>query len=111
MEGGEFFQAVCAVTERSVRKWEDQEAALARDDDGEEAAVGRNGKIAEGKTVKDRGGDGLSDRNFVAGRRGAERREIDPDEVAGFFFDGALEENLRFVGGPTEDAEADAKAR
>ena len=111
MEGGEFFQAVCAVADRSTWKREDEEAALARDDDGEEAAVGRDGEVAEGEAVKDGGGDGLRDGNVLAGRVGAERREVDPDEVAGFFLDGALEENARFVGWPAEDAETDANAR
>src|SRR5882724_286054 len=110
MEGGEFFQAVCAVADRSTWKREDEEAALARDDDGEEAAVGRNGEVTEGEAVKDGGGDGLRDGNVLAGRVGAERREVDPDEVAGFFLDGALEENARFVGWPAEDAETDPKA-
>ena len=72
MENGEFFQTVCAVTERSVRKREDEEAALAGDDDGEEAAVGRNGEIAEREAVKDGGGDGLRDGDVLAGRVGAE---------------------------------------
>jgi len=31
------------------------------------------------------------------GRVDAERREVDPDEVAGFFLD-ALEEDTRFIG-------------
>src|SRR6266481_237379 len=111
MEGGEFFQAVCAIVERSTRKWEDKEAALTGDDDGEEAAVGGNGEIAEGEAVKDGGRDGLRDGDVLAGRVGAERREVNPDEGAGFFFDGELEEDARFIGGPAEDAEADAKAR
>jgi hypothetical protein len=37
--------------EESTGKREDEEIALAGDDDGEEAAVGRNGEIAESKTV------------------------------------------------------------
>ena len=98
MEGGEFFQAVRAIADRSTRKREDKETALAGDDDGEEAAVGRNGEVAEGEAVKDGGGDGLRDGDVLAGRVGAERREVNPDEVAGFFFDGALEEDARFVG-------------
>src|SRR6267378_7639750 len=102
MEGEEFFQAVRAITERSVRKWEDEEAAFTGDDDGEEAAVGRNGKVAKGEAVKDGGGDGLRDEDVLARRVGAERRKVDPHEVAGFSFDGALEEDARFVGGPAE---------
>ena len=98
MESGEFFQTVRAIAERSVRKGKNEEAALAGDDDGEEAAVGRNGEVAKGEAVKDGGGDGLRDGDVLAGRVGAERREVDPDEVAGFLFDGALEEDARFVG-------------
>ncbi len=98
MEGGEFLQAVRAINERSARKWEDEEAALAGDDNGEEAAVRRDGEIAKGEAVKDGGGDGLRDGDVLAGRVDAERREVDPDEVAGFFLDGALEEDTRFVG-------------
>src|SRR2546425_628999 len=111
MESGEFFQTVRAITESSARKREDEEAALAGDDDGEEAAVGGDGEVAKGEAMKDGGGDGLRDGDVLAGRMGAERREVNPDEVAGFFFDGALEKNARFVGRPAEDAEADAKAR
>src|SRR6266850_1942246 len=98
MESGEFLQAVRAVAERSTRKREDKEAALAGNDDGQEAAVGRNGEIAEGEAVKDGGGDGLGDGKVLAGRMSAERRDVNPNEVAGFFLDGALEENTRFVG-------------
>src|SRR6267378_4336897 len=111
MEGGEFFQAVCAVADRSTWKREDEEAALARDDDGEEAAVGRNGEVTVAEAVKDGGGDGLRDGNVLAGRLGGERREVDPDEVAGFFLAGALAENARFGGRPAEDAEPVADAR
>ena len=82
----------------ALRKGEDEEATLAGDDDGEEAAVGRNGEIAEGKAVKDRRRDGLRDRDVLAGSVGAERRQFDPDEVAGLFLDGALEKDARFVG-------------
>src|SRR6267142_1317635 len=98
MEGGEFLQTVRAIAESSVRKWEDEEAALAGDDDGEEAAVGRNGEIAKREAVKDGDGDGLRNGDVLAGNVGAERREVDPDEVAGFFFDGPLEKDARFVG-------------
>ena len=36
----------------SVREGEDEEVALAGDDDGQEVAVGRNGEFAEGQAVK-----------------------------------------------------------
>ena len=81
-----------------MREGKDEEAALAGDNNGEEAAVGRNGEVAKGESVKDGGGDGLRDGDVLAESVGAERREVDPNEVAGFFFDGALEEDARFVG-------------
>jgi hypothetical protein len=67
-------RTVCAVTRSSARKREDEEAALAGDDDGEEAAVGRNVELAKGESVKDGGGDGLRDGDVLAGRVGAEGR-------------------------------------
>jgi len=72
---------------------EDEKIALARGDDGEETAVGGNGKIAEGEAVKDEHGNGLADRDGLicrGGWRGAERREVEPHEVAGFSLHGAL---------------------
>src|SRR6266403_50215 len=98
MAGVEFLQAVREKNERSARKRPDEEPALGGDDNGEEAAVRRDGEIAKGEAVKDGGGDGLRDGDVLAGRVDAERREVDPDEVAGFLFDGALEEDARFIG-------------
>src|SRR5712664_3329300 len=90
------------------RQREDEEIALAGDDDGEGAAVGSDGEIAEGEAVKDGSGLRMRDGNVMR-RRGGERGKIDPDEIAGFFLDGAFEENARFVGRPAENAEANAK--
>ena len=50
-----------------MRKREDEEAALAGDDNGEEAAVGGNGEVPKGEAVKDGDGDGLSDGDVLAG--------------------------------------------
>ncbi len=47
------------------REGEDQEIALAGDDDGEGAAVGGDGEIAEGETVKDGNGLRLRDGNVM----------------------------------------------
>ncbi len=53
---------------RSARgKREDEETALAGDDDGEEAAVGRDGELAESETVKHGDGQRLRDGDFLAG--------------------------------------------
>src|SRR5258708_31049625 len=47
------------------REGEDQEIALAGDDHGEGAAVGGDGEIAEGETVKDGSGLRLRDGNVM----------------------------------------------
>ena len=47
------------------RKGEDQEIALAGDDHGEEAAVGGDGKVAEGEAVKKGIGGRLRNGNLV----------------------------------------------
>ena len=54
-----------------------------------------------------RGGlkDGDVSARFLCGEFGND----DPDEVAGFSFDGALEQDAIFVGRPMEDAETDAE--
>src|SRR6267143_495726 len=44
---------------------EDEEIAFAGDDDGQGAAVGRDGEIAEAETVKDGNWRGLGDGDFV----------------------------------------------
>src|SRR5207253_4172638 len=49
--------------------------------------------------------------DLFVGRDGGERGNGEPDEVAGFFLGGPLEENARIVGSPTIDAKADAHAR
>jgi len=51
----------------------------------------------------------LRDGNLMSCRRSGERRKIDPNEIAGLFLDGALEENARFAGGPAKDAETDTE--
>ncbi len=63
--------AVCRVPTKdsalALRKRKNEETALAGDDDGEEAAVGRDGELAEADTVKDRNGQRLGDGDFLAG--------------------------------------------
>lgn len=94
-----------------MREGEDEQVAFAGDDDGEEAAVRGNGKFAESKAVKNGHRSGLSDRDFLVGRNRGERRDGEPNDVAGFFFERAFEENAGAVDGPSKDAEADANTR
>src|SRR5258708_31490645 len=88
---------------------EDEEIAFAGYGDGEGAAVGGDGEIAEAEAVEDGDGHGLRDGNFMVRGDRRERRKIDPDAIGGFLFEGALKEDARFVGRPAKDAEADAK--
>src|SRR6202521_597656 len=92
---------------------EDEEVALAGGDNGEEAAVGGDGEVAEGEAVEDGCGNGLAHGDVLVwgvGRYGREGREIDPDQVAGFFFDGAFQEDTGFVGGPLKQTETNTHA-
>ena len=73
-------------------------------DYGEEVAVGRNGEIAEAKAVEDGKGLRLRYGNGLSCGYGGERGKIDPNEIAGFLFDGTLEEEARFVGRPAKHA-------
>lgn len=94
----------------SEREGEDCEIALAGEDYGQEAAVGRDIEFADGDAAEDwlrRGReDGDVSRVFLCGELG----NIYPDEVAGFSFDGAFQHDAIFVGGPMENAEANAEA-
>ena len=77
----------------SAGKREDEEVAFAGDDDGDGAAVGGDGEIAEAEAVKDGDRRRLRDGNFViCGNRG-ERRKFDPDEIARFFLQSALQDD------------------
>jgi len=60
--------------------------------------------------VKNRSGDGLGDWDVLPGAWTL-RRQIDPDEVAGFFLDGPLEKECAIRRETSEHAEADAKTR
>src|SRR5258708_11009942 len=92
----------------SAGEKEDEETTFAGDDDGDGAAVRRDGKMAKAEAVEKGDWRRLLNGDFVISRDRREGRKIDPDEVAGFFFDGALEEDARFVGRPAKDAESDA---
>jgi hypothetical protein len=63
----------------STGEREDEEIVLAGDDDGEKAAVGRDGEFTEGEPVKGGCGWGLSDGDFISRGSGHRRGEIDPD--------------------------------
>src|SRR5258708_28046659 len=63
--------------------------------------------------MNDGRGNRLADGDVLvcnAGRHGGQRREVNPHEVARFFFHGALQEDAGFVGGPLERAEANTHA-
>lgn len=95
----------------SVREGKDEEVAFAGDDDGEGVAVSGDGEFAEGEAVKNWNRRGLRHWDFFVGSVGCERRSGKPDDVAGFFFNRAFEEDARAVGSPSRDAEADSNAR
>jgi len=92
------------------RQRKDLEIALAREDDGEEAAVRGDSEFAKCDAVKDGLRSLLENGDFFAGWLREKRRNFDPDNVPGFSFGGTLEEDAVFVGSPVENAEAHAKA-
>ncbi len=59
--------------------------------------------------MKDRNGRRLRYRNFVVRGDRRSRRHINPHEIAGFFLNGAFEEDARSVGRPAKNPKADAK--
>ena len=66
------------------------EVALAREDDSEKAAVGRESEIADDVAAKDGSEVRLDDRNFVPCGGSCERRDRNPDEFGGFAFERAF---------------------
>jgi hypothetical protein len=90
---------------------EDLEVALAGKNDGEGAAVGREGIFADGEAVKEDVGVWFGDGNLGVGGIGPEAGDAEQGKVGGAFFDGALQEEAGFIGGPLEDAEANAEPR
>ena len=89
---------------------EDHKIAFAGEDDAEEAAIWRDGKFAKGEIVKNGLRSGLEHGNFLAGLVSGKRRDGDPDDVGGFSFGGAFEQDALFIGRPMKDAEAHAEA-
>jgi len=71
-------------------KGEEFQVAFAGENYGEEAAVGGDVEFADGDAVEDGLRRGLEDGNFLAGFLCGELGKRDPDQVAGFSFDGAF---------------------
>jgi len=91
------------------RKGEDCQVAFAGEDNGQEAAVEGDVEFANGEAVEERLRRGLENGDGIAGFLRGEFGKGDPDEVAGFSFDSALEHDAIFVGRPMENAEAHAQ--
>lgn len=89
---------------------EDGKVAFAGEDYAEEVAVGGDVEFADGEAVEERLRRRLKDGYGSAGLLRGESGNDDPDEVAGFSFEGALEQDAIFVGSPMENAEAHAEA-
>ena len=86
------------------------EVAAAGEDDGEEAAVVGETEFADGDAVEKDAGRGLGDGNGLSRGVSSEWRDGELGEVGGFFFDGAFKVDAGFIGGPLEDAKANAEA-
>ena len=84
-------ECLCHKREKRELEGEDLEFALAGEHYAEEAAVGGEGVFADGETVEEHAGLGFEDGDFGVRWIGAEFRDLEGDEVGGFFFDGALE--------------------
>lgn len=91
-------------------KGEDFEIALAGENDGQEAAVGRDIEFTNRDAAEDWLRRRCEDGNVFEVFFCSENGNIDPDEIAGFSFDGALEHDAVFVGRPVENAEAYAQS-
>ena len=84
-------ECLCHKKEKRELEGEDLEVALAGKDYAEEAAVGGEGVFADGEAVEEHAGLGFEDGDLGVRWIGAEFRDLEGDEVGGFFFDGALE--------------------
>jgi len=89
---------------------EDLEVAAAGEDDGEEAAVAGETEFADGDAVEKNARSGLGDGDGLARGVSSEGRDGKLGEVGGFLFDGAFEVDAGFIGGPLENAKANAEA-
>ena len=96
--------------QRSVGQREDFEIAFAGEDHRQEAAVGRDVELADRDTAEDWLRCWCEDGSFFGVFLREEHGNINPDQVAGFSFDGALEHDAVFVGRPMENAEAYTEA-
>ncbi len=84
-------ECLCHKREKRELEGEDLEVALAGEDYAEEAAVGGEGVFADGEAVEEHAGLGFEDGDLGVRWIGAEFRDLEGDEVGGFFFDGAFE--------------------
>jgi len=94
----------------SAREGEDHKITFAGQDDAEKAAIGGDGELAKREAMQNWLRSWLDDGDVFAGGLRQQRRNINPDNVAGFPFCGALEEDAIFVGSPVENAETYAEA-
>ena len=85
------------------------EVAFAGEDDGEETAVARKAEFADGDAVEKDTRRRLVDGDGLPRGVGDKRRDRKFREVGGFFFDRPLEVDTGFIGGPLDDAEANAE--
>ena len=86
------------------------EVAAAGEDDGEEASVAGEAEFTDGDAVEKDARGGLGDGDGLSRGVGNKGRNGEFREVGGFFFESALEIDARFIGGPLENAKADAEA-
>ena len=91
-------------------KGEDLEVAAAGEDDGEEAAVAGEAEFADGDAVEKDAGGRLGDGDGLSRGVSDHGRNREFREVGGFLLDGALEVDTGFIGGPLENAQANAEA-
>src|ERR1700722_7898871 len=84
----------------SVRERKDYQIAFAREDDGQETAVGGDVEFADRDAAENWLRRRREDRDVFEVFLGSENGNIDPDEIAGFSFGGALQHDAVFVGGP-----------
>ena len=91
-------------------KGEDLEVAAAGEDDGEEAAVAGEAEFADGDAVEKDAGGRLGDGDGLSRGVSDHGRNREFREIGGFFFEGALEIDAGFIGGPLDDTETNAEA-
>src|SRR5258708_17222247 len=99
-------ECLCHKRGKRELEGEDLEVALAGEHYAEEAAVGGEGVFADGEAVEEHAGLGFEDGDFGARWIGAEFRDLEGDEVGGFFFDGAFQVEACLVRRPMGDSQS-----